>query len=130
MGKPDGNNIMAIGAAIMGLSLAAIFVCACMFCGSIYYDTGIWLALVVILLMLAFMVGFIVLFVGIVIKAIQSEKKKDVITKPVNMPAKETTPTVNEDKKPIDTSGMIKCPYCGKEQKKNSFGCIFCHEKF
>ena len=23
----------------------------------------------------------------------------------------------------------IKCPFCGREQERNRFGCIFCHKK-
>ena len=22
----------------------------------------------------------------------------------------------------------VKCPFCGKEQERNKFGCIFCHK--
>lgn len=129
MGKHDGNNIIAIGAATMGLSSAAIIICLCMFYGSIYMDTGFALALIIILLFLTFFAGSVVLIVGIVIKIIRTDKKETVKEKPLIVNEKETKPA-EKFEKPKDTSGMIKCPYCGKEQQKNSFGCIFCHAKF
>ena len=37
------------------------------------------------------------------------------------------------NEKVLQASVSIKtvvCPKCGKQQKKNPMGCIFCHEKF
>ena len=129
MGRPEGNNTIAIGATIMGLSLVAGFICTMMFFGSYYYDTGVGLAFAVLFCWLSFFAGFVVLVIGLVIKLIHLGNNEKVESKPVNINVKETTST-EKKAQPIDTTGMVTCPYCGREQAKNSFGCIYCHEKF
>ena len=129
MGRPEGNNTIAIGATIMGLSLVVGFICLMMFYGSYFYDAGLAMALIVIFCMLSFIAGFFVLSAGILIKLIHLGKNESVAANPVNITVKETSSTEKKEQ-PTDTTGMVTCPFCGKEQKKNSFGCIFCHEKF
>ena len=36
---------------------------------------------------------------------------------------------VEKENKNVDKDGMVICPHCGKEQRMNYFGCIYCHEK-
>ena len=131
MNGPDGKNIMAIGGTTMGVSAVLIFICFCMFYSmSTTYGDIMPLLIVLLLLILAFLAGFGILNVGVIIFAIRSGKKSDVTVKPTVINVKEpTVPSVSHEKTE-DTAGMVTCPYCGKEQRKNSFGCIFCHEKF
>lgn len=131
MKGPDGKNIMAIGGATMGISAALIFICMCMFYAmSTTFADITPLLILVPLLMLAFLAGFGILFVGVVIFAIQSGQKSDVTQKPLEFKEKETTVSSVSYEKNEDKDGMVTCPHCGKEQRKNSFGCIYCHEKF
>ena len=36
---------------------------------------------------------------------------------------------VEKENKKDEKDGLIICPHCGKEQRMNYFGCIYCHEK-
>ena len=131
MNGPDGKNIMAIGGATMGISAVLIFICICMFYSmSTTYADITPLLILVPLLMLAFLAGFGILFVGVIIFAVQSGKQSKKTEKPSVLNVKETTEPSVSYEKTEDTAGMVTCPYCGKEQRKNSFGCIYCHEKF
>ena len=132
MKGPDGKNVMAIGGATMGISAALLFICLCMFYSmSTTYADVTPLLIIVPLLMLAFLAGFGILFVGVIIIAIQSGQKSDVTGKPLDLNVKESTASsVSYEKNEDAAEGMVICPHCGKEQRKNSFGCIYCHEKF
>ena len=35
----------------------------------------------------------------------------------------------NKNDEKDEKDGMIICPHCGREQRMNYFGCIYCHEK-
>ena len=131
MKGPDGKNVMAIGGATMGISAALIFICVCMFYSmSTTYADVTPLLILVPLLMLAFLAGFGILFVGVIIIAVQSNQKSDVTEKPLDLNVKESTASSVSYEKSEEKDGLVICPHCGKEQRKNSFGCIYCHEKF
>ena len=131
--KVDANNIMAIGGAIMGISAAVFILCMIMFYSPfVYWDYSLAIILLILFCMFAFFVGNVILIIGVIFKVIQSSgsnQNTTVNAQTINTSVKKTESTVVYEKKPEDLEGLVKCPHCGKEQKKNPFGCIYCHEK-
>ena len=131
-----GANALAIGKVTIGFSVISfLFLLVFIYTDIRWYhhDFGldkIW-ALVFIFIALVFYVGSIFLAVGLTLKLTykpETESKEEPDSE--NDPNKiETIPT-EEEKKTVEKNGKIICPHCGKEQPKNAFGCIYCHEKF
>ena len=92
-------------------------------------------------LMAALNVGTVFLAIGYTLKLTYITEEKDYLDNTEkeagnNQNQIETKTTeengakpVEKDNKNVDKDGMIICPHCGKEQRMNYFGCIYCHEK-
>lgn len=71
-------------------------------------------------------IGVILFLIGLIIYLINKNKKNQDFYDTYIKDSDFKTSEINED---WDKGGTFKCPYCGREQEKNTFECIYCHHK-
>lgn len=137
----DGLIPILIGSIILGVTIIIMIVLAV---GTIR-DAGTadgteWLIFIYIFMVLPIgiffsIIGIVVLLIGIAINvrsriAIDSYMNEFSVTESSKVSGAANSRENKNSYANDEEREIAVCPFCGKEQTKNSLGCIYCHKKF